>query len=586
MNHFKIKDVFKKSKLLIQRDFFTYVAIVMIIESLALFLINQVSSRVFSLALISAKMKGITNENFLQVFSHPTAIFLLLSVAIISAIFIVLQLTITTSYANGGYTKEPLNLKRALAPLKRIKVKEILLLLIFVFVISPNGNLSISSEITSNLHLPRFIVDTILENTLYSTLYFSAIAISFYLNLRLYYAFVIFSLEPLSFTESLKKSWKITKHQQLRILGLIGTITISSVVGVLVIFALAYLPYVGLAAIWPYLDRLFNSVMQVFFLFGTIIFISFVAILSIQVAVVSYHELNNEEPFEITKKHHSLKYRIAFNTITLLAFCAAVFAAYYDQPDPTLLGNVKIVAHRGESFAAIENTMESLRLANEYKPDFVEMDIQQTKDHQIVVYHDYTLKRLSDQSDRINALTWDELKDVEISHRGHTSTIPLFDDYLALAAELNQPLMVEVKTTSLDSPEFLDDMMALIKKNKMEHRVIFQSLDLDAILLLKEKYPSATTGYILGFNLGGLENINVDFFSIEDFSISSRVMRDVHKYNKGLFVWTVNDEDNMRLYLQSDVTGIITDHAATAKDIFKDLRERRLSDIFWNFSFD
>lgn len=586
MNHFKIKDVFKKSKLLIQRDFFTYVAIVMIIESLALFLIHQVSSRVFSLALISAKMKGITNENFLQVFSHPTAIFLLLSAAIISAIFIVLQLTVTTSYANGGYSKEPLSIKKSLAPLRRIKPREILLLLIFVFLISPNGNLSISSEITSNLHLPRFIVDTILENRLYSTLYFSAIAVSFYLNLRLYYAFVIFTLEPLSFKESLKKSWNVTKPLQLRILGLIGIITLGTIVGVTLVFGLSYIPYIITAAIWPNLDRLLNSLFQTFFLFSTIIFISFVSILSIQVTVVSYHELNEEEPYKITKKHHKLRYRIAFNVLTLLAFCIAVFAAYYDQPDPSLLGNVKIVAHRGESFRAIENTLESLKLANEYKPDFVEMDIQQTKDHQIVVYHDYTLKRLSDQGDRINGLTWDELKDVEISHRGHTSTIPLFDDYLALAAELNQPLMVEVKTTSLDSPEFLDDMMDLIKKNNMEHRVIFQSLDLDAILLLKEKYPTAITGYILGFNLGGLDNINVDFFSIEDFSISSRVMRDIHKYNKGLFVWTVNDEDSMRVYLQSEVSGIITDHPGDAKNVFNDLKERRLSDIFWTFSFD
>ncbi|AGN25172.1 glycerophosphodiester phosphodiesterase [Erysipelothrix rhusiopathiae SY1027] len=132
--------------------------------------------------------------------------------------------------------------------------------------------------------------------------------------------------------------------------------------------------------------------------------------------------------------------------------------------------------------------------------------------------------------------------------------------------------MVELKTSKYDQDDFIEKMIATLDKYEMRPVTAFQSLDKTAILKLKELYPDTYTGYILGLNIGGLERLDVDFYSIEDSSISSRTLNDIERYNKDLFVWTVNEEDRMDLYLTMEVTGIITDHVEAAQNVIEDLK--------------
>ncbi|WP_331836335.1 glycerophosphodiester phosphodiesterase family protein [Erysipelothrix piscisicarius] len=183
-----------------------------------------------------------------------------------------------------------------------------------------------------------------------------------------------------------------------------------------------------------------------------------------------------------------------------------------------------------------------------------------------------TLKRLSDQTDNIHLLTLEEVQNVTLVHNGYESRIPTFDEYVAEAKRLNQPLMVELKTSKYDDHTFIDKMIETLDKYDMRSVTAFQSLDKTAILKLKTMYPDTYTGYILGLNIGGLERLDVDFYSIEDSSISSRTLNDIARYNKDLFVWTVNEEDRMDLYLTMEVTGIITDHVEAAQKVIEDLK--------------
>ncbi len=85
----------------------------------------------------------------------------------------------------------------------------------------------------------------------------------------------------------------------------------------------------------------------------------------------------------------------------------------------------KIIAHRGDFSVAPENTLQAIQASYDHGADGIEIDIRQTKDHQIVVFHDETIQRLSPKEylkinkRKISECTLDEIKQLEIPFRGN-----------------------------------------------------------------------------------------------------------------------------------------------------------------------
>ncbi|AYV35223.1 glycerophosphodiester phosphodiesterase [Erysipelothrix rhusiopathiae] len=573
MKTFKIIETLKKSFIQIKDDTFRYVLIIILAESMSLLLIKQIADRVFKIALFRANIIGITNENFWELLGSPTSlIFLIMSVLLI-AIFILFQLTVIIKFANRPYENRKLGKNDFIKPLRKIFSSQILLILVYIFLIMPNANIGLTTNITSNVHLPRFIVDAVLENPAGLIAYTSAIVLAFILNIRLFFTPVIFiTRDELSFIESAKESWALTKKRSFKIFQLVTVITLlTSAITIAGVFLLsipmALVPdtKIQIAKITGAL-----SVSMIFFFLAFVI--SYSSIFTLQATVVAYHEILGEKPYLREKNFAPKKHHLLVNIVMVVVFIVFGVNVYLNTPSDALTSSTKVVSHRGESVKAIENTLESLQIASTYKPDYVEMDIQMTQDGHLVVFHDNTLKRLSKQSDNIHLLTLEEIQKATLVHNGYESRIPTFDEYVAEAKKLNQPLMVELKTSKYDQDDFIEKMIATLDKYEMRPVTAFQSLDKTAILKLKELYPDTYTGYILGLNIGGLERLDVDFYSIEDSSISSRTLNDIERYNKDLFVWTVNEEDRMDLYLTMEVTGIITDHVEAAQNVIEDLK--------------
>ena len=489
------------------------------------------------------------------------------------AIFILFQLTVIIKFANRPYENRKLGKNDFIKPLRKIFSSQILLILVYIFLIMPNANIGLTTNITSNVHLPRFIVDAVLENPAGLIAYTSAIVLAFILNIRLFFTPVIFiTRDELSFIESAKESWALTKKRSFKIFQLVTVITLlTSAITIAGVFLLsipmALVPdtKIQVAKITGAL-----SVSMIFFFLAFVI--SYSSIFTLQATVVAYHEILGEKPYLREKNFAPKKHHLLVNIVMVVVFIVFGVNVYLNTPSDALTSSTKVVSHRGESVKAIENTLESLQIASTYKPDYVEMDIQMTQDGHLVVFHDNTLKRLSKQSDNIHLLTLEEIQKATLVHNGYESRIPTFDEYVAEAKKLNQPLMVELKTSKYDQDDFIEKMIATLDKYEMRPVTAFQSLDKTAILKLKELYPDTYTGYILGLNIGGLERLDVDFYSIEDSSISSRTLNDIERYNKDLFVWTVNEEDRMDLYLTMEVTGIITDHVEAAQNVIEDLK--------------
>ncbi|MDE8061982.1 glycerophosphodiester phosphodiesterase [Erysipelothrix rhusiopathiae] len=573
MKTFKIIETLKKSFIQIKDDTFRYVLIIILAESMSLLLIKQIADRVFKIALFRANIIGITNENFWELLGSPTSlIFLIMSVLLI-AIFILFQLTVIIKFANRPYENRKLGKNDFINPLRKIFSSQILLILVYIFLIMPNANIGLTTNITSNVHLPRFVVDAVLENPAGLIAYTSAIVLAFILNIRLFFTPVIFiTRDELSFIESAKESWALTKKRSFKIFQLVTVITLlTSAITIAGVFLLS-IPMALVPDTKIQVAKITGALSVSMIFFFLAFTISYSSIFTLQATVVAYHEILGEKPYLREKNFAPKKHHLLVNIVMVVVFIVFGVNVYLNTPSDALTSSTKVVPHRGESVKAIENTLESLQIASTYKPDYVEMDIQMTQDGHLVVFHDNTLKRLSKQSDNIHLLTLEEIQKVTLVHNGYESRIPTFDEYVAEAKKLNQPLMVELKTSKYDQDDFIEKMIATLDKYEMRPVTAFQSLDKTAILKLKELYPDTYTGYILGLNIGGLERLDVDFYSIEDSSISSRTLNDIERYNKDLFVWTVNEEDRMDLYLTMEVTGIITDHVEAAQNVIEDLK--------------
>ncbi|AGN25173.1 hypothetical protein K210_08005 [Erysipelothrix rhusiopathiae SY1027] len=450
MKTFKIIETLKKSFIQIKDDTFRYVLIIILAESMSLLLIKQIADRVFKIALFRANIIGITNENFWELLGSPTSlIFLIMSVLLI-AIFILFQLTVIIKFANRPYENRKLGKNDFINPLRKIFSSQILLILVYIFLIMPNANIGLTTNITSNVHLPRFVVDAVLENPAGLIAYTSAIVLAFILNIRLFFTPVIFiTRDELSFIESAKESWALTKKRSFKIFQLVTVITLlTSAITIAGVFLLS-IPMALVPDTKIQVAKITGALSVSMIFFFLAFTISYSSIFTLQATVVAYHEILGEKPYLREKNFAPKKHHLLVNIVMVVVFIVFGVNVYLNTPSDALTSSTKVVSHRGESVKAIENTLESLQIASTYKPDYVEMDIQMTQDGHLVVFHDNTLKRLSKQSDNIHLLTLEEIQKVTLVHNGYESRIPTFDEYVAEAKNLTNRLWLNLKPQSM-----------------------------------------------------------------------------------------------------------------------------------------
>jgi Glycerophosphoryl diester phosphodiesterase len=163
------------------------------------------------------------------------------------------------------------------------------------------------------------------------------------------------------------------------------------------------------------------------------------------------------------------------------------------------------ISHRGvDDSNEVQNSIPALEKTAKEKPDYIEMDVQETKDHQFVVYHDSSLKKLAGINKRPAQMTLNELTKVPIHENGYTAHIASFDDYLRAATNAHQKLLVEFKRNSTDTSDFVRLFAKRYGKQLQQNGDMVHSLNYNYIEQSKEYMPKVKASYILSFNLSGV----------------------------------------------------------------------------------
>lgn len=236
-----------------------------------------------------------------------------------------------------------------------------------------------------------------------------------------------------------------------------------------------------------------------------------------------------------------------------------------------------IMAHRGDSGHCPENTMAAFRGAIAAKADCIELDVRLSKDGVPVICHDATIKRTSNGTDYIHALTVDELKSYDFGSKFSSECqgerIPTFEEVLQLVQHEEINLNIETKNGP-EMPANLEvNTLELVYKYHMQDRVMYSSFDHFSLKRLYELDQSAKIGFIFHMNLINLfdymENTGVPVFSMHPnhFYITEEMITEAHRRGMKVNAYTVNNRQWAEHYRDMGVDGLITNFPAEMRNL-------------------
>ena len=162
----------------------------------------------------------------------------------------------------------------------------------------------------------------------------------------------------------------------------------------------------------------------------------------------------------------------------------------------------EIIAHRGASYLAPENTLTAFRKAIEIGADGVEMDVQQTGDKKLVIHHDFLIDWHTDMRGQIYDMTMEELKALDFgSWKGVSykdERIATLQEALALCREMEGTVVqLELKATIDNDPDFVPRVIEEIHAADITDRLVMISFNHDLLRQAKQLMPELKVGVLV-----------------------------------------------------------------------------------------
>ena len=234
--------------------------------------------------------------------------------------------------------------------------------------------------------------------------------------------------------------------------------------------------------------------------------------------------------------------------------------------------DVSIIAHRGASNEAPENTMAAIQQAIKDEADWVEIDVQETVDDHIIVFHDSDFMKLAKNPLKI----WDAtLADVEAIDIGSWFD-PKFSDQRAptlrdvlKACKGKIRVLIELKYYGHDVD--LENRVAqIVEEEGMVDQIELMSLKLEAVTKMKKLRPTWRVGLLMSVATGNLKASEADFLAINGAFVDRDLIKKAHQRQQDVLVWTVNDAASMSTMIGMGVDGLITDKPALGRAVLRD----------------
>ncbi len=228
------------------------------------------------------------------------------------------------------------------------------------------------------------------------------------------------------------------------------------------------------------------------------------------------------------------------------------------------------IAHRGASGHAPENTLAAFKLAVEMGAQFIETDLQLTRDGRIVAMHDATVNRTTNGRGRVGKMSFAEVRGLDagawyLSDDGRSfkgERVPTLDEILQFAVDADVPFYLELKSSEGWGMELL--MAGALKKTGEISRAVVISFDPNVLLAMRRAAPMAMTGLLVERPTQQTVEQAIEIGARQLLpngkSLTAELVTAAKGQGLGVVAWTVDEPEEMRRLAALGVDGIITNY--------------------------
>lgn len=227
-----------------------------------------------------------------------------------------------------------------------------------------------------------------------------------------------------------------------------------------------------------------------------------------------------------------------------------------------LAADTEITAHRGGAWKAPENTISALQYTIDSGADYAEIDVQETKDGELILLHDDSLKRTAGVKKNVWDMTLKQVEKLDAGASFHKKfrgeKIPEFTEALKFCKG-RLDLNIEIKYNGKNKG-IVNKVVRAIKENHFEDHCVVTSMNYQFLKQIKKTAPEIRTGYIMTMTYGGVQGMEAaDFFSVKHTYVDEKFVTQAHALGKEVYVWTVNYKGDAKRMLDIGADNIITD---------------------------
>ena len=558
----------------------------------------------FRLTLTVSGLSYLTFENVIKFLTNPLVILLLLLLIIFMTFYTLIDISTIVIILDKSYQEQKIRIKEAfLLAIQKSKLvfkkKNIGIPFLVLFLI-PFLNIGVSSSFISTIKIPEFILDFIINNKVLSILYVILVIVLIFILFRWLYSLHYFILEDCNFKEARLKSANLSRKNKIKdFLSLMLVqllVTVFYILFVLIGIVLITLFYKIFGKV-NILGNLSITIIWLLIMLSLIIVILLSSPISYATITALYykHKEKIKEDIKHIKLDSNIKkitkkkfkgFKIAIIVLILLSATIFTYSILNNKYDFNIeyVRTMEVTAHRGASVLYPENTMAAFQGAYELGADWIELDVQQTKDGVLIILHDTNLKRTTGVSKNTWEVSYDEVKKLDagsfFDSKFKGEKIPTLEEVIKFAKEKNIKLNIELKPTGYEK-DFEKEVVSLIKKYHFEDSCVITSQVYSVLENVKKYDKNVETVYVMSLAYGDILKLkDADNFSIEASSVNSKMVKKIHNAGREIYVWTINNKDSIQRMIDLNVDNIITDNIKLAKET---IYESKTSNVITEF---
>lgn len=246
-----------------------------------------------------------------------------------------------------------------------------------------------------------------------------------------------------------------------------------------------------------------------------------------------------------------------------------------------------VIAHRGDSTHAPENTLAAFRKAIDTGADMIELDVQLTSDGVPVVFHDAVLDKHSNGTGLLSDFTTEKIRNLDagswFSKDFVGEKIPLLSEVLELAKE-NILLNIEIKSEAVSDNAYSGveyKVCELVRLFAIEKQVLISSFDYRVPGRVAKINPEIKTGLLYNRETSGgrtpaelVQSYGAFSFHCSRWQVRKQWITQCKKIGAPVYVYTVNGRWTMKSLIKKGVAGIFSDRPGVLKDVSDEALQR------------